>query len=331
MKKISSILLCCALVLGLMGTAGTTKANAVNNLTMNGKTRVTVAKDQTVTYNFTMGTTGGFNLMTSTTTHDRANITIKILDSNNNELAKDTGKWEKNKLNDSMNDLQMPLQLPAGNYKVTFFYEGDNPTWSYDVETRYLPITSIPTNTSWKLRLYEDEQVVYKVNVPANGHYVINTTANCSPYDVYFYILDAKGNEVDDDDTNPDWSEDKATGMKKMNWITEPLTKGQYYIKVVNETDGILDLPIKITYKIPATKITLKKTSIKLEKGKKYTIKATLTPAKTTDTLKFTSSNKKIATVSKNGVITAKKKGKATITVKATSGAKKKIKVTVKK
>ena len=68
-----------------------------------------------------------------------------------------------------------------------------------------------------------------------------------------------------------------------------------------------------------------------MKKGKKCTIKATLTPAKTTDTLKFTSSNKKMTTRAKNGVITAKKKGKATITVKATSGAKKQIKVTVNK
>ncbi len=46
----------------------------------------------------------------------------------------------------------------------------------------------------------------------------------------------------------------------------------------------------------------------------------------------FKSSNKKVATVSKSGVIKAKKKGKATITVQAVSGgAKATIKVTVKK
>jgi uncharacterized protein YjdB len=45
---------------------------------------------------------------------------------------------------------------------------------------------------------------------------------------------------------------------------------------------------------------------------------------------KFTSSNKKIATVNSKGKITAKKKGTAYITVK-TNGIKLKCKITVKK
>ncbi|MCH5298852.1 MAG: Ig-like domain-containing protein, partial [Ruminococcus sp.] len=62
-----------------------------------------------------------------------------------------------------------------------------------------------------------------------------------------------------------------------------------------------------------------------LKKGKKFTLKITGGVGKA----KFTSSNKKIATVNKNGKITAKKKGKATITVK-TNGMKLKCKITVK-
>ena len=59
-------------------------------------------------------------------------------------------------------------------------------------------------------------------------------------------------------------------------------------------------------------------------------MKATVKPATTTDTVTWTSSNKKVATVDAFGKVTAKKKGKVTITVKTTSGKKATCKITVK-
>ena len=75
------------------------------------------------------------------------------------------------------------------------------------------------------------------------------------------------------------------------------------------------------------------KSKITLKKGKKKTIKYTVYPANAVNkAVKFKSSNKKVATVSKKGVIKAKKKGKATITITTVDGnVKAKIKVTVKK
>lgn len=81
---------------------------------------------------------------------------------------------------------------------------------------------------------------------------------------------------------------------------------------------------------VPSTvKKTLKvsKTSLNVKVGKKVTIKATTTPKAK---ISYTSSNKKVATVSSKGVVTGKKAGKATITVKA-NGKTVKVKVTVKK
>lgn len=86
---------------------------------------------------------------------------------------------------------------------------------------------------------------------------------------------------------------------------------------------------LKISTVPSAEKKTLKvsKTKLNVKVGKKVTIKATTTPkAKIT----YTSSNKKVATVSSKGVVTGKKAGKATITVKA-NGKTVKVKVTVKK
>ena len=64
-----------------------------------------------------------------------------------------------------------------------------------------------------------------------------------------------------------------------------------------------------------ATKVTLKKTA-SLKKGETLALQATLSPKKATSTLKWSTSNKKVATVS-NGVVTGKSAGIATITVKA--------------
>lgn len=79
---------------------------------------------------------------------------------------------------------------------------------------------------------------------------------------------------------------------------------------------------------VKTKKLTLPKTAITLKKGKTYTIKAVRSPLTATDALKYTTSNKKVATVSARGKVTAKKKGRATITVKSASG--KKAKLTVK-
>ena len=82
-----------------------------------------------------------------------------------------------------------------------------------------------------------------------------------------------------------------------------------------------------------AKSIKVNKTQFTIKKGKTAKIVASVKPTNTTTkTLKYTSSNKKIATVNSKGKIKAKKKGSCTIKIKTTDGTKitKKIKVTVK-
>lgn len=90
----------------------------------------------------------------------------------------------------------------------------------------------------------------------------------------------------------------------------------------------------KVTVKKVASvdKLTGKKT-ITLTKGKKATLKTTVTvtPNKAANKkVTYKTSNKKIATVSSKGVITAKKAGSAKITVASKKNKKKTAKVTVK-
>lgn len=78
------------------------------------------------------------------------------------------------------------------------------------------------------------------------------------------------------------------------------------------------------------SKVKLNKKAVTLKKGKTYTLKASLTPKNAKTTYKWSSSNKKIATVDKNGKVKAVKKGKATVTVKTANGKKATCKITVK-
>ncbi len=90
---------------------------------------------------------------------------------------------------------------------------------------------------------------------------------------------------------------------------------------------------VTVTNPVKVKKITLNKTKVSIKKGKTFALKATIAPANATDkTLKWESSNKKVATVDKNGKITAKKAGNCTITATSKDGTKKKAtcKVTVK-
>ena len=93
---------------------------------------------------------------------------------------------------------------------------------------------------------------------------------------------------------------------------------------VITATCGDYTATCTVTVKTPTLKLA--KTSASIKVGKKTTIKATATPI---GTVKYTSSNKKIATVSSKGVVTGKKKGTAKITVTC-NGVSKTFKVTVK-
>ena len=76
-------------------------------------------------------------------------------------------------------------------------------------------------------------------------------------------------------------------------------------------------------------KLSVGKKAISMKKGKSYRIQAVKNPITYDKKVTYKTSNKKIATVDKKGVIKARKKGRCVITVKCGS-KKQKIKVTVK-
>ena len=82
----------------------------------------------------------------------------------------------------------------------------------------------------------------------------------------------------------------------------------------------------KLTVKVKRPSFKLVKSSVKLKKGKKTTIRVKAAPV---SKVTYKTSNRKVATVNSKGVVTAKKKGTAKITVKC-NGITRTFKVTVK-
>ena len=129
----------------------------------------------------------------------------------------------------------------------------------------------------------------------------------------------------------------KASGTKgKITWtsskksVATVSSKGVVKAKkkgtaVITAKYGKKKLTCKVTVKQPVKSIKLNKTSATLKKGKSLTLKATISPSNANNkAVTWTSSNKKVATVSSKGVVKAVGNGTATITVKAKDGSGKK-------
>lgn len=105
---------------------------------------------------------------------------------------------------------------------------------------------------------------------------------------------------------------------------------GSTTIKVTDEFGVVKN--VKITVKKAPTSKTFKSSVSKktIKVGKKFTLKPKFKSGYYSNSITFTSNKKTIATVSNKGVVTAKKKGKAVITMKTFNGKKVKVTITVK-
>ena len=113
------------------------------------------------------------------------------------------------------------------------------------------------------------------------------------------------------------------------------IKEGTTVITATAKDDSGISASCTVQVTVPTVKvtgITLNKTTASVVKGKTVALTATVTPDTATDkTVKWTTSNKNVATVSTDGVVTAKAAGTATITATAAdgSGVKATCKITV--
>lgn len=129
-------------------------------------------------------------------------------------------------------------------------------------------------------------------------------------------------------------------------WTSKDLESGsgyKYYIKAYKLVNGkkVWIAKSRVLYAVTdggeygnAKAVKVNRTSVKLEEGSTFAIKAEQIPGdlpiKNPSSFKYDSSNSKVATVNSKGVITAKKAGTCYIYVYAQNGVYKKVKVTVK-
>ena len=117
---------------------------------------------------------------------------------------------------------------------------------------------------------------------------------------------------------------DEVKKKRKWSWVILLL-----FLTILATTIGTTDCTAAPVTRVKKVTITTKKSSMVV--GQNYTIKTSVSPSKTTNKkLKYTSSNKKVATISSSGKIKALKKGTTTIKVASTDGSKKSTKFSLK-
>ncbi|MDE5877408.1 MAG: Ig-like domain-containing protein, partial [Muribaculaceae bacterium] len=128
-------------------------------------------------------------------------------------------------------------------------------------------------------------------------------------------------------DETVNWSSsDESIATVDENGLVKALALGEATITATSNSNANFsaNCVITVTKTVPITKITLNRESAEVEAGETLQLTATVEPDDATDkSLVWTSSDKKIATVDQNGLVTAVAKGEVTITV--TSGADEKI------
>lgn len=128
-------------------------------------------------------------------------------------------------------------------------------------------------------------------------------------------------------------SNKKIVTVSKKGKVTAK-KKGKAKVTAYAKANKKKKVVITVTVGTPVSKIKLNKKKATLNVKKTLKLKATVTPKKASNKkVLWKTSNKKIATVSSAGKVTAKKAGKATITATAADGSGKKAtaKITVKK
>lgn len=120
-----------------------------------------------------------------------------------------------------------------------------------------------------------------------------------------------------------------AVATVSASGVIKAKKKGTAKIEITTTSGRRQVITVIVSKKVKAKKVKVKAPKT-MKRKKTATLKVSLAPAKSTDTLSFKSSKSSVVKVDGYGVLTAKKKGTAKITVKSSSGKKKVIKIKVK-
>lgn len=140
-----------------------------------------------------------------------------------------------------------------------------------------------------------------------------------------------------EDDKVDDWDIENEKGEKfvklsqKKNGsvVITGKKKGTAKVTVYMESGAEATCIVKVKNAVPTQSLSFTKKNISMAKGSKITLKPTRKPGNATDTIKWSSSKKKVATVDAKGTVIAKGVGKTVITAKAGKNKKATCTITV--
>lgn len=122
------------------------------------------------------------------------------------------------------------------------------------------------------------------------------------------------------------WKSSSSSVSVSKTGLLTPKHSGKAIITARTENDKKATIEVKV---VDAKSVSIDEgKSLTMKVGEKLQLNATVLPEEVESKLSWSSGNKKIATVSKTGLVKAKKKGTVTITVKTAN--KKKAKITIK-
>lgn len=222
--------------------------------------------------------------------------------------------------NDNDNNIKIPTDnTETNNNEVTIPTEDNSnieePTNDYDIEpsSRYVDYPTEPEmeETTYTLPKVKDTNVYVK-------KIMLNKTKATVLSDKSVKLV-AKVYPKNANNKKLLWTSSNKRIATVEKGVVVGLRKGTVKITVKSTDGSKLSAQCVVTVKQAVKNIKLNKTLITGRKGTKVTLKAKVTPTKADNRIvKWQSSNKKIATVNKKGVVTVKGKGCAVI--KCTSG-----------
>ena len=128
-------------------------------------------------------------------------------------------------------------------------------------------------------------------------------------------------------------SSNKAVATVTSAGVVKGVKKGTVTITATAADGSKKYASCKVTVRQPVTSVKLNKTVLTLNRGKSFTLRATAAPSNANNkNVRWTTSNKAVATVTSKGVVKGIKKGTVTITATAADGSGKKAtcRITVK-
>lgn len=230
----------------------------------------------------------------------------------------------------SLNEVDFLMTKSVTVKKTAFFncskvktvrYTGGNDQWKENVKIELLG------------NLYFQRAMVYfdnmnyveldKETLTVNNGDTVTLTYHSAPYG----NMESDFKKITWQSSNPD----VATVDKDGNVTAKKTGTTDIIVTSTTKSGYTHETKCTVTVVRPTESITLNKTAVNIGVSQKYTLKATVTPDDASKEIKWSSSDKEIATVNKDGVVTGKMTGTVTITAKTWDGKKVSCKVTVKK